>query len=45
MAANPVRAGEIEAATQRLLSPGGMGQLFKTMVVRSLDAPAPPPFS
>ncbi len=44
MAANPLRAGEIEAATQRLLSPSGMGQLFKTMLVRSLDAPAPPPF-
>jgi NADH dehydrogenase [ubiquinone] 1 alpha subcomplex assembly factor 7 len=44
MIANPARAGAIEAATQRLLSPGGMGQLFKTMVVRSLDAPTPPPF-
>jgi SAM-dependent MidA family methyltransferase len=44
MAANPVRAGEIEAATQRLLSPSGMGQLFKTMIVRSLDAPTSPPF-
>jgi NADH dehydrogenase [ubiquinone] 1 alpha subcomplex assembly factor 7 len=44
MAANPLRAGEIEAATQRLLSPGGMGQLVKTMVVRSPGVPAPPPF-
>jgi SAM-dependent MidA family methyltransferase len=44
MAANPLRAGEIEAATQRLLSPSGMGQLFKAMVVRSAGVPAPPPF-
>ncbi len=44
MAANPARAGEIEAATQRLMSPGGMGQLFKAMVVRSPSLPAPPPF-
>jgi NADH dehydrogenase [ubiquinone] 1 alpha subcomplex assembly factor 7 len=44
MAANPARAGEIEAATQRLMSPGGMGQLFKAMAVRSPGLPAPPPF-
>ncbi|HEX5999002.1 MAG TPA: SAM-dependent methyltransferase [Hyphomicrobiaceae bacterium] len=44
MAANPVRAGEIEAATQRLMSPGGMGQLFKVLAVRSPHLPAPPPF-
>jgi SAM-dependent MidA family methyltransferase len=44
MAANPARAGEIEAATQRLMSPAGMGQLFKAMVVRSPALPAPPPF-
>jgi len=44
MAANPSRAAEIETATQRLLSPGGMGQLFKAMVVRSPALPAPPPF-
>jgi SAM-dependent MidA family methyltransferase len=44
MAANPARAGEIEAATQRLMSPAGMGQLFKAMAVRSPALPAPPPF-
>jgi NADH dehydrogenase [ubiquinone] 1 alpha subcomplex assembly factor 7 len=44
MAANPMRAAEIEAATQRLMSPGGMGQLFKAMAVRSSALPAPPPF-
>jgi SAM-dependent MidA family methyltransferase len=44
MAANPARAGEIEAATQRLMSPGGMGQLFKALAVRSPGLPAPPPF-
>ncbi|HEX5957515.1 MAG TPA: SAM-dependent methyltransferase [Hyphomicrobiaceae bacterium] len=44
MAANPARAGEIEAATQRLMSPGGMGQLFKVLVARSPHLPVPPPF-
>jgi SAM-dependent MidA family methyltransferase len=44
MAANPARAGEIEAATQRLMSPAGMGQLFKAMAVRSPALPVPPPF-
>jgi SAM-dependent MidA family methyltransferase len=44
MASNPARAGAIEAATQRLMSPGGMGQLFKAMVVRSPGLPTPPPF-
>jgi SAM-dependent MidA family methyltransferase len=44
MAANPARAGEIEAATQRLMSPGGMGQLFKALAVRPSGLPVPPPF-
>jgi len=44
MAANPGRAGEIEAAVQRLISPGGMGGLFKVMVVGSPHLPAPVPF-
>lgn len=44
MAANPARAGEIEAATQRLMSPSGMGQLFKAVAVRSPGLPAPPGF-
>lgn len=44
MAANPARAGEIEAATQRLMSPTGMGQLFKAMAMRSPGLPPPPAF-
>jgi NADH dehydrogenase [ubiquinone] 1 alpha subcomplex assembly factor 7 len=35
MSANPGRAGDIEAAVQRLISPTGMGSLFKVLVVRS----------
>jgi SAM-dependent MidA family methyltransferase len=35
MTANPGRAGEIEAAVQRLISPTGMGSLFKVLAVRS----------
>jgi SAM-dependent MidA family methyltransferase len=44
MAANPVRAGEIEAAVQRLVSPTGMGQLFKALAVRSPALSPPVPF-
>ena len=44
MAANPGRAGEIEAATQRLMSPTGMGQLFKAVAVHSPGLPPPPAF-
>jgi SAM-dependent MidA family methyltransferase len=44
MAANPAQAGEIEAATQRLMSPGGMGQLFKAVAVRSPGLPVPSGF-
>jgi SAM-dependent MidA family methyltransferase len=44
MAANPARAGEIEAATHRLISPGGMGRLFKAMAARSPSLLPPPPF-
>jgi SAM-dependent MidA family methyltransferase len=44
MAANPAKAAEIEAATRRLMSPGGMGQLFKALAVRSPGLPVPPPF-
>jgi NADH dehydrogenase [ubiquinone] 1 alpha subcomplex assembly factor 7 len=44
MALNPSRAADLEAATQRLMSPGGMGQLFKVLAVRSPALPAPPPF-
>jgi NADH dehydrogenase [ubiquinone] 1 alpha subcomplex assembly factor 7 len=44
MAANPERAGEIEAAAQRLISPAGMGGLFKVIAVGSPHLPPPPPF-
>jgi SAM-dependent MidA family methyltransferase len=44
MAANPQRAGEIETGAQRLISPTGMGGLFKVMAVRSRTLPPPPPF-
>ena len=44
MAANPERAGEIETGAQRLISPTGMGELFKVMAVRSGTLPSPPPF-
>jgi NADH dehydrogenase [ubiquinone] 1 alpha subcomplex assembly factor 7 len=44
MATNPSRAGEIEAAVQRLISPGGMGGLFKVMAVVSPHLPPPLPF-
>jgi SAM-dependent MidA family methyltransferase len=44
MAANPARAGEIEAGVQRLISPTGMGELFKVLAVRSHGLPPPPPF-
>ena len=35
MQANPQRAGEIEAGITRIVSPGGMGGLFKVIGVRS----------
>jgi SAM-dependent MidA family methyltransferase len=44
MSANPERAGEIETGVQRLMSPTGMGELFKAMAVRSRTLPSPPPF-
>ena len=44
MATNPERAGEIETGVQRLISPTGMGGLFKVMAVRSGTLPSPPPF-
>ena len=44
MAANPGQAGEIETGAQRLISPTGMGELFKAMAVRSRGLPPPPPF-
>jgi SAM-dependent MidA family methyltransferase len=44
MSANPQRAGEIEAGVQRLISPSGMGSLFKAMVIAPPDLPPPVPF-
>jgi SAM-dependent MidA family methyltransferase len=44
MSANPSRAGEIESGTQRLMSPGGMGQLLKAVAARSPGLPVPPGF-
>jgi len=44
MSANPAIAAAIEAGVQRLLSPTGMGGLFKALAVRSPSLPPPPPF-
>jgi NADH dehydrogenase [ubiquinone] 1 alpha subcomplex assembly factor 7 len=44
MAANSARAGEIETAAHRLVSPTGMGTLFKVMAVRSAGLPPLVPF-
>lgn len=44
MGANPSRAGEIEAAVQRLISPTGMGGLFKAMAISAPALPPPLPF-
>jgi NADH dehydrogenase [ubiquinone] 1 alpha subcomplex assembly factor 7 len=44
MAANPQLAPDIEASVQRLVSPTGMGTLFKVMAVRSPSLPPLVPF-
>jgi NADH dehydrogenase [ubiquinone] 1 alpha subcomplex assembly factor 7 len=44
MAANPKQAGDIETGVQRLISPTGMGELFKVLAVRSPNLPPAPPF-
>ena len=44
MAANPAQAGDIETGVQRLISPTGMGELFKVLAVRSPNLPPAPPF-
>jgi NADH dehydrogenase [ubiquinone] 1 alpha subcomplex assembly factor 7 len=44
MAANPKEAGAIEAGVQRLISPTGMGELFKVLAVRSPSLPPTVPF-
>jgi NADH dehydrogenase [ubiquinone] 1 alpha subcomplex assembly factor 7 len=44
MAINPGQAAAIEAGVQRLLSPTGMGTLFKMLAVRSRSLPPAAPF-
>ena len=44
MAANPLRAGEIEAGVARLLAPNGMGSRFKVLAARSPELPSLPGF-
>ncbi len=44
MAANPKQAGNIEAGVQRLISPTGMGELFKVLAVRTPGLPPTVPF-
>ena len=44
MAANPARAGEIEAGVMRLMAPNGMGTRFKAIGIRSPDVPKLPGF-
>jgi SAM-dependent MidA family methyltransferase len=44
MAANPAEAGAIEAGVQRLMSPTGMGELFKVLALRSASLPPLVPF-
>lgn len=44
MAANPAKAGEIEAGVARLMAPQGMGGRFKVIGVRSLNLPKLPGF-
>ena len=44
MAANPRQAGNIEAGVQRLISPTGMGELFKVLAVRTPGLPPTVPF-
>jgi SAM-dependent MidA family methyltransferase len=42
MAANPDRAGEIEAGVARLMAPAGMGSRFKAIGIRSASLPPLP---
>jgi NADH dehydrogenase [ubiquinone] 1 alpha subcomplex assembly factor 7 len=44
MAANPARAGEIEAGVMRLMAPNGMGTRFKAIGIRSPGLPTLPGF-
>jgi SAM-dependent MidA family methyltransferase len=44
MSVNPDKAAAIEAGVQRLLSPTGMGTLFKALALRSPELPPLPAF-
>lgn len=44
MAANPARAGEIEAGVARLIAPNAMGSRFKAIGIRSASLPPLPGF-
>lgn len=44
MTANARKAHTVEAGVQRLMSPTGMGELFKVLAIRSSTLPSPPPF-
>lgn len=44
MAANPAKAGVIEAGVARLMAPNGMGTRFKALGIRSMSLPALPGF-
>jgi NADH dehydrogenase [ubiquinone] 1 alpha subcomplex assembly factor 7 len=43
--ANPERAGDIQAALERLTSPAQMGELFKVLAIHSAGWPAPAGFA
>ncbi len=45
MAANPRRAGEIEAGIAALMAPAGMGSRFQAVGIRSVDLTPLPPFA
>jgi SAM-dependent MidA family methyltransferase len=45
MAANAQEAANIEAGVQRLISPTGMGALFKVLAVRTPSVPPAVPFA
>ena len=43
-ASGPKRAGEVDAALDRLCSPARMGRLFKAMALAAPDGPVPAGF-
>lgn len=44
-AANPAKAGEVDAALERLVASGQMGELFKVLAIHSAVWPAPAGFA